>query len=48
MTEHRLGETVWGVAEFMSGAESLDGLLEQLRVHKTQQNLASLLLHTGQ
>ena len=43
MTEHRLGVTVWGVADFMCGAESLDSLLEQLSAHDLQQNLTRLL-----
>lgn len=47
MTEHRGGITVWGVAGFMSGEEALDNLLETLKVHSTQQSLASLLEQIG-
>ena len=47
VTEHRGGITVWGVAEFMSGEEALDNLLETLKVHSTQQSLASLLAQIG-
>ena len=43
MTEHRLGVTVWGVGEFMSGTDSLDNLLEQLSAHNLQENLTRLL-----
>lgn len=43
MTEHRLAVTVWGVANFMSGTESLDNLLEQLSAHDLQENLTDLL-----
>ena len=42
MTEHRLSVTVWGVAEFMSGVESLDNLLEQLYTHDLHQRLTDL------
>jgi peptide chain release factor 1 len=43
VTEHRLGVTVWGVGEFMSGTDSLDNLLEQLSAHNLQENLTRLL-----
>ena len=43
MTEHRLGVTVWGVLDFMSGTDSLDDLIEQLNTHDLQQNLADWL-----
>ena len=43
MTEHRLGVTVWGVAGFMSGTDSLDNLLEQLSAHDLQENLTRLM-----
>ena len=43
VTEHRLSVTVWGVTEFMSGAESLDNLLEQLSAHNLQENLTKLM-----
>lgn len=43
MTDHRLGVTVWGIADFMSGANSLDNLMEQLSAHDMQQNLNYLL-----
>ena len=42
VTEHRLSVTVWGVADFMSGMESLDNLIEQLTAHDIQQNLTAL------
>lgn len=48
VTEHRGGITVWGVAEFMSGGESLDNLLETLRAYDIQQNLAGLLEQIGE
>jgi peptide chain release factor 1 len=43
VTEHRLGVTVWGVGEFMSGIDSLDNLLEQLSAHDLQENLTRLM-----
>lgn len=43
VTEHRLGVTVWGVLDFMSGTDSLDDLIEQLNTHDLQQNLADWL-----
>ncbi|CAI8050401.1 Peptide chain release factor 1 [Geodia barretti] len=43
VTEHRLGVTVWGVAGFMSGTDSLDNLLEQLSAHDLQENLTRLM-----
>lgn len=43
MTEHRIGATLWGVEEFLSGGELLDGLLEQLKINDMQQHLANLL-----
>ena len=42
VTEHRLGVTVWGVADFMSGVESLDNLIDQLTAHDIQLNLNAL------
>ena len=42
VTEHRLGVTVWGVADFMSGIESLDNLIDQLTAHDIQLNLNAL------
>ena len=48
VTEHRLGVTVWGIADFMSGAESLDHLVEQLSAHDMQQNLTYLLHQSSQ
>ena len=43
VTEHRLGVTVWGVADFMGGVESLDNLVEQLIAHHFHQDLDNLL-----
>ena len=42
VTEHRLSVTVWGVADFMSGVESLDNLIDQLTAHDIQLNLNAL------
>ena len=48
VTEHRGGITVWGVVELMSGGETLDNVLETLKAHNTQQNLATLLEQIGE
>ena len=47
VTDHRIGNTVHGVEDFMSGGEMLDGVIGQLRAKEEAElisNLGSFLM----
>lgn len=43
VTDHRLGQTVYGVMKFLSGSELLDGVTSALKAEEESANLSTLL-----